>query len=1079
MLNLATSLSRREEAMKRSQLLLLALLVASCPLGQPDMAHATITSTGNIFPDDPTTWTTSTNGYIGNTADGTIEVNSGSDLYSNGGYIGNERSASGEVIVSAAGSTWTNSNDLNVGYRGTGTLRITAGGSVSNDDGYIGRLSNSAGEVTVSGAGSMWTNDGSLSVGRDGCGTLTIADGGQVNTDYTYIGYDYSAFGEATVTGAGSTWTNSGWFLIGYYGNGTLAISDGGTVAVGSSTSLACSPSSMGTIAFGTGGGTLTTRSLQASPAQLTGTGTINTRGLMSDIDLTFDDASGLTPMAYLRSKPDQDITVNFDMRDPDDVGELAVGYEGNGSLTIQDGIVVPSNSGYIGYKSGSTGVATVTGTNSTWANKYDLYVGHDGDGTLAISAGGTVTVGNTTWVTYGASSNGTIAFGPGGGTLTTQSLWASPVQLTGTGTINTRGLVSDVALVFNSGSGATPTLCIDSEPDQNITVNLDMSNSSNVGSLGVGYEGSGTLVIRDGVSVQSSYGHIGYKSGSEGAARITGTDSRWNIGSSLFVGESGNGTLAITAGGRVNCNWLHSGNYIGYGYDSAGVVTVRDPGSTWDASNLYVGYEGSGTLAITAGGSVNSGSSYIGIDPDSSGKVTVSGTGSTWNSGGLYVGYRGTGTLTVGNGGTVDSSSSYIGYESASKATVRGVGATWTSSGDLFVGYIGEGTLAITDGGSVDCGSGYLGYGSGSTGDVTVSGAGSTWTNDCLFVGYFGSGTLAIDNGGSVTAVDSRVYNSRSLLSIEVNGNSRLTVDNGGGTFTNNGTVRLIAGAAPAAGAVYTPISAGTWTGSGLYQAVGGTWDEVSHEFTVSNVDHALLDETVTMDLANMQRAVIDNTMMGWSVGASFLATQNPTQLRFEASCNLAEIAAILAANWGYGDEPNDYHPRAPLCFWEFTASSGFMSGDPVYLSFDIGSGYSRERLSVWHVDGADPGWSDPADLAYDGRYASFTTTDFYGWYIIMALFMPGDTDGDNRVDETDAATLAAHWGQSGDWYDGDFNGDGVINAVDASILAANWNPGASAESSPVPEPSVFALLAAGLLGLLNRTRRSKGHRA
>ena len=43
------------------------------------------------------------------------------------------------------------------------------------------------------------------------------------------------------------------------------------------------------------------------------------------------------------------------------------------------------------------------------------------------------------------------------GGTLTTQSLYASPSgvssALTGTGVINANGLVSDVTLVFNSTS--------------------------------------------------------------------------------------------------------------------------------------------------------------------------------------------------------------------------------------------------------------------------------------------------------------------------------------------------------------------------------------------------------------------------------------------------------------------------------------------------------------------------------------------------------------------------------------------------------------------------------------------------
>ena len=45
----------------------------------------------------------------------------------------------------------------------------------------------------------------------------------------------------------------------------------------------------------------------------------------------------------------------------------------------------------YIGYQSGSTGVATVDGVGSTWTNNGSLYVGNSGTGTLNIAAGGAV----------------------------------------------------------------------------------------------------------------------------------------------------------------------------------------------------------------------------------------------------------------------------------------------------------------------------------------------------------------------------------------------------------------------------------------------------------------------------------------------------------------------------------------------------------------------------------------------------------------------------------------------------------------------------------------------------------------
>jgi probable HAF family extracellular repeat protein len=77
-----------------------------------------------------------------------------------------------------------------------------------------------------------------------------------------------------------------------------------------------------------------------------------------------------------------------------------------------------------------------------------------------------------------------------------------------------------------------------------------------------------------------------------------------------------------------------------------------------------------------------------------------------------------------------------------------------------------------------------------------------------------------------------------------------------------------------------------------------------------------------------------------------------------------------------------------------------------------------------------------------------------------ITVMRIPGDATGNGVVDDEDAKTLAANWGQTGDWTQGDFNNDGVINALDASILAANWGYIANAETTAVPEPSVLAMV-------------------
>ncbi len=56
---------------------------------------------------------------------------------------------------------------------------------------------------------------------------------------------------------------------------------------------------------------------------------------------------------------------------------------------------------------------------------------------------------------------------------------------------------------------------------------------------------------------------------------------------------------------------------------------------------------------------------------------------------------------------------------------TVSGAGSSWTNSSWLRVGNNGDGALTIEDGGAVSNTDGFIAYSSSSTGAATVSGAG------------------------------------------------------------------------------------------------------------------------------------------------------------------------------------------------------------------------------------------------------------------------------------------------------------------------------------------------------------------
>ena len=94
----------------------------------------------------------------------------------------------------------------------------------------------------------------------------------------------------------------------------------------------------------------------------------------------------------------------------------LYVGDSGNGTLNIEAGGQVTCFKSILGNDSGSTGTATVTGTGSLWtinANAQDLVIGNFGSGTLNIEAGGQVRNGSyayehPTYLGYHSGSTGT-----------------------------------------------------------------------------------------------------------------------------------------------------------------------------------------------------------------------------------------------------------------------------------------------------------------------------------------------------------------------------------------------------------------------------------------------------------------------------------------------------------------------------------------------------------------------------------------------------------------------------------------------------------------------------------------------
>jgi T5SS/PEP-CTERM-associated repeat protein len=451
-------------------------------------------------------------------------------------------------------TTWTAVTHAYIGKTTSGTLTINGGSDIQAYYAYLARDSASSALVTVDGTGSTSISTG-LEIGYSGNGTLSVLNGGSVNTDYCNIGNYSGSQGSLLVDQANSTFLSSNNFNIGREGSGSMEITNGGMVQSVDDASIGRSSGSTGNV-------------------------------IVSSINSTWTNAA-----------------------------DLYVGKFGGGTMSISGSGQVSGIDTFIGRYTGATGLVSVDGAGSILTSN-SLHIGSDGSGTLNITNGGHVNIQADTWARRYSGTSAEIHFE--NGTLTTGSLLCATDDITGIGTINTNGIVSDVDLVFNAGSGLNQTVNIDENIGQNVTVNLSVEGSGN---MGAGFGSSGTMSISDGLAVSSTGGYIGYKTGSTGTVTVNGSGSSWSNSETLYVGHSGQGELSIINGGNV----LSTGSsYLGRYSGSKGIATIEGSESTWiNNSGLHVGVDGGGTLNIVDEGLVCIGG-FLTIDEDDNGDSFV-----------------------------------------------------------------------------------------------------------------------------------------------------------------------------------------------------------------------------------------------------------------------------------------------------------------------------------------------------------------------------------------------------------------------------------------------------------------------
>lgn len=508
--------------------------------------------------------------------------------------------------------------------------------------------------------------------------------------------------------------------------------------------------------------------------------------------------------------------------------GGMSIGDNGAaGTLTVTSGAALTDDS-FANIGDGGTGVATV-GNHGVWRVGQGVIVGDNTgeSGTLNITTGGTLTT-DTAGTDYGdivgdnGASGGTLA---ATGTVVVDgagSLWSSGSNLT----------------IGNQGTGAVTV-----QNDGSIGI----SGQIVVGGYGTGSNGSGpstgngTLTIQSGGTVttagqnnakqiNNTYNNIGAGQGSTGTLIVTGTDaslhaSLLSLAGILTIGNFGTGTVHISAGGTV---------------ETTG--TVLNNGTQSASSDEIGGYGNNGT----GGGT---------------GTLTIDGLGSAWKSGaGLTIGGGGNASVSVTNHGLLSAKGPFdvVGQNAGVTGTVTVDNATWTEAGSLNIGQsgtgavtiqnngslsvgtdfllgsftgsyssTGQGTLLIQSGGTVTTGGGVsdVGGNQGSSGTLTVTGAASLLNiTGGLDIAASGTGVASVLNGGRIVTSGTQISNGQTLTFGDIIGqgtstHGTLTLDGLGSSYTEGGGLTVGQGGT----AVVTVADGAALTTNGQYGSTVG----------------------------------------------------------------------------------------------------------------------------------------------------------------------------------------------------------------------------------------------------------------
>ncbi len=721
----------------------------------------------------------------------------------------------------------------------------------------------------------------SLVVGDTGDGTLYVDESSSISSVEAVVGNEVLTSG--TVTLDGGTWQNSSFLAIGSSGQGVVNVQASGSLTTSDTLYVGLESDSVGTLAISDGG------SVTADTTGIDGPNSV--------VVGTDEDSTG-------------SITIDGQDSILESKGDMQIGYEGDGSVSITNGgeLKVDGELFRLGHEETGNGFLEAIGSGSTIsAEDSAMSVGYSGTGILNVFEGASITTGS---MTIGEMETG-VGNANFDGSSTTGTLGVTVVgdagqgllTVTGGANVNTGSITlgnqeDSEGDVLVSGDGSTLAADGDMVVGNEGNGSMQVSENANVtvSALKVadGDGGTGMLIIETGGNVTASDDStIAGGEDSTGEIDVDGTSSKLKIQGDLTIGGSGDGTLAITDNATV----LIQAGTVGDEDGSNGTVTIDGTGSILHASQDFtIGKTGAGDVTVSNGGTLQvDGDLTIGKEAGSDGSLTIDGANSTftYSGGDISVGASGSGALTVQNGAFVslegtsvnvgDADDDTNGDPGSGTLTVTGADSTLIT-GDLSVGSKGDGDLFVENGGTLSTGDGTVGDEEDSDGIATITGAGSSWTATGMTVGGMGDGELDIEDGGSVT-----VNGSDFTIGDEKSGNGIVTLSGADSKLNFSGELNVGENGtgvfAVQGGASFTTdkVNVGDLTGSTGTLNIDGanTFMEVQRDFNVGENGAGALNVTN---------------------GATLLTDGAPTLGDMTGSTSTAKVDA--GASWNVGGE-------------------------------------------------------------------------------------------------------------------------------------------------------------------------------